>query len=231
MSIHLPEVCDKDINGLITDMNTRGYAVIQDYLRFEDLRRMQLFVETAVAKSGYEYCHFNGPEAVRGSGLEEIASSSNFEKLMHGLYERTTGQLAPNQRYYQILRCLIGESGRRNSMIFHYDSYIITALFPIHIPIVGMAGDLLMYPNKRCIRDNYLINVIDKVLIDNPLSQHVLRAGSLKESRLGSVRLKLRPGSVYFFWGYRSIHANEPCDVDKIRATAVFHYANPHRPY
>ena len=34
---------------------------------------------------------------------------------------------------------------------------------------------------------------------------------------------------MYFFWGYRSIHTNEPCDPDKLRATALFHYGDPHR--
>jgi hypothetical protein len=42
------------------------------------------------------------------------------------------------------------------------------------------------------------------------------------------VRISLVPGNLYFFWGYRSIHANAPCDIEKIRATALFHYVDPH---
>jgi hypothetical protein len=30
------------------------------------------------------------------------------------------------------------------------------------------------------------------------------------------------PGNLYFFWGYRTVHANEACDPDKIRATALW---------
>jgi hypothetical protein len=41
-------------------------------------------------------------------------------------------------------------------------------------------------------------------------------------------RIKMVPGNIYFFWGYRSIHANEACDPTKVRATALFHFANPH---
>lgn len=36
------------------------------------------------------------------------------------------------------------------------------------------------------------------------------------------------PGKLYLFWGYRSIHTNEPCDPDAIGATALFHFADPH---
>jgi len=35
-------------------------------------------------------------------------------------------------------------------------------------------------------------------------------------------------GNLYLFWGYLSVHANEPCDPDKIRATALFHFGYPH---
>jgi hypothetical protein len=35
------------------------------------------------------------------------------------------------------------------------------------------------------------------------------------------------PGNLYLFWGYRSVHANQACDPDKIRATALFHFGDP----
>ena len=42
-------------------------------------------------------------------------------------------------------------------------------------------------------------------------------------------RLIILPSTrLYFFWGYRSLHTNEPCDADAIRATALLHYADPH---
>jgi len=38
----------------------------------------------------------------------------------------------------------------------------------------------------------------------------------------------MQAGTICFFWGYRSIHTNEPCDPAKLRATALFHYGDPH---
>jgi hypothetical protein len=147
---------------------------------------------------------------------------------MHDLYKCGTGRIPTEEEVYQVLRCLAGQSGRKNSLIFHYDSYVVTAVVPILIPKGGLGGDLLMYPNTRKIRDAYLFNAIDKVLLDNPVTQQVLRA-CIDRKGIGPLRIKMVPGNIYFFWGYRSIHTNEPCDPDKIRATALFHYANPHR--
>jgi hypothetical protein len=228
MELKVPEVSEEQISTLVGELDTKGYGYIPNYVAKEDLQRMQSFVSSAIQDNGNEYVHFNGPEAVSGSGLEELAKSERFQQLVHAIYERGVGKKAPKESFYQVLRCLAGNTGKKNSLIFHYDSYVVTALVPIHIPSSGMAGDLLMYPNTRSIRSQYLMNAVDKVLLDNPLSQRVLRA-CVDSKKLSPIRVKMQPGNLYFFWGYRSIHTNEPCDPDKIRATALFHYANPHR--
>ncbi len=228
MKFTVPDVNPQQIFQLVSELETKGFACIPNYVKQDDLKKMQHFVNTAIEHSGNEYVHFNGPDAVSGSGLEELAHSEQFVRLIHDLYEQGTGKPADNEEFYQVLRCLAGPSGQKNSLIFHYDSYVVTALIPIHIPAEGLAGDLLMYPNTRKIRNSYVHNAVDKVLLDNPITQKLLR-GRIQAKRLRPIRIKMQPGNLYFFWGYRSIHTNEPCDPDKIRATALFHYKNPHR--
>jgi hypothetical protein len=66
------------------------------------------------------------------------------------------------------------------------------------------------------------------VLLDNRLTQKLLRR-TVERDPSRPTRVKMQPGNLYLFWGYRTIHTNEPCDPDKVRATALFHYANPHQ--
>jgi hypothetical protein len=58
-----------------------------------------------------------------------------------------------------------------------------------------------------------------QIILDNPATQfllrHAFRSGLLKLKQIPMV-----PGNLYLFWGYRTVHANEACDPDKIRATA-----------
>ena len=227
MSIHVPTIPIGKIQELVGQLNTKGFACLPNYLQNDDLARMQSFVRFAVDRASKETVHLKSPDSFSGSGLEELALSPGFEKLLHDLYELGTGRPAIKQDLYQVLRCLSGSSGQKHSLTFHYDSYIVTALVPIEIPSQGRSGDLLVYPNVRKVRSNYLFNVVDKVLLNNALTQNVLRA-CIDSKRLSPVRIKMVPGNLYLFWGYRSVHTNEPCDPDAVRATALFHYANPH---
>jgi hypothetical protein len=229
VSIQIPTIPTREIQELVGQLNTKGFACLPNYLQNDDLARVQSFVKVAVDRASKETVHIQNPEGFSGSGLEELAHSPGFRKLLHDLYEHGTGRPAIKEDFYQVLRCLSGRSGEKHSLNFHYDSYIVTALVPIEIPSEGRPGDLLIYPNVRKIRRNYLLNVVDKVLLHNALTQKVLRS-CIDSKRLSPVRIKMVPGHLYLFWGYRSVHANEPCDPDAIRATALFHYANPHTP-
>lgn len=160
--------------------------------------------------------------------MGELPKSEAFKNLCRRLYEAGTGRAATEAKFYQVLRCLQGRAGQTRSWYFHYDSYVVTALLPVAIPSEGPRGDLLIIPNTRHIRRLYLTNLLDKLLIENRFAQAVLRSIT-RRRRFNTVSIQLQPGNIYLFWGYRSIHTNEACDPDKLRATALFHYGNPHR--
>jgi hypothetical protein len=223
----IPEISRDTIVDLVADMNRVGFGVVPGYLKEADLEDLRQVVETAVAAAGGEYVAFTGQESVAGTLLDKLSGSRPFVDLLHQVYEVGARRLAPNQSLYQVLRCLKGKSGLKHAFRFHYDSYVVTALLPVIIPSQGSPGHLVMAPNCRPIRSSYLFNLLDKIILDNPATQFLLRY----TSRSGLLRLKqirMVPGNLYLFWGYRSVHANEPCDPDKIRATALFHFGDPH---
>ena len=226
--LHTPStLAEETARQIVSDINSKGYGCLPSFIAPDELATMRSFAHAAVKQAGGEYAGFAGPSAVEGSTLDTLSTRHDFRELMKQIYEYGTGLKAPNTPFYQVLRCLSGESAKKHSLNFHYDSYVVTALIPIEIPTSGLTGDLLILPNTRKIRTSYLINVVDKMVLDNRLTQNFLRL-MIRWRKLSVVRLKPVPGNIYFFWGYRSIHTNEACDPDKVRATALFHYANPH---
>lgn len=208
-------------------IDREGFAVIEDYVAPHDLHTAQEFVRQAVAANGGNYLALTGPDRLGGTFLEEWPRNPAFLALCRGIYETSFGRPAPAPAFHQVLRCLSGSRAAANSLNFHYDSYLLTALIPILMPERGESGDLLIIPNTRRLRAHYALNFLDKIALDNPLSQAVLR-GLYRRGHRSIRRLKLEPGNLYLFNGYRSIHTNEACDPDTIRSTALLHSIDPH---
>ncbi len=208
-------------------IETDGYAMVSGFVPPEELAKAQDFVRQKIADNGGQYVGFSGQQNLGGTFLERLPTDPDFQALCRKIYEGGTGASAPEVNFYQILRCLSGTQAKQHSMRFHYDSYTVTALIPIMMPSRGSKGNLIIIPKTRPIRKSYWTNVLDKILVDNRLSQVFFRF-AYKHHLRRMISLELKPGNLYFFWGYRSLHTNEPCDADEIRSTALLHYADPH---
>jgi hypothetical protein len=213
--------------ALAEQITLNGYAVVNDFVPQNKLQVAQAFVVDAVEANGGEYIGFSGTEHLKGTFLASLPDDPNFVALCRRIYESEVGRPAPEVGFYQILRCLSGASAKNHSMRFHFDSYVLTALIPITVPDHGNPGRLIIHPNTRTIRKSYVRNLLDKALCDNKISQALLNVAYRRGSKR-MIRLPLKPGNLYLFWGYRSLHTNEPCDADAIRVTALLHYADPH---
>jgi len=217
-----------DPKKLAEQITSSGFAVLENYIGATDLKLAQRFVSAAVKKNGGNCVIFRGPrEDLAGTFMYDLPKKPDFVKLCCDIYEAGTGNQAPKPDCYQVLRCLSGPLGKKNSMRFHFDTYMLAALIPIMIPPQGPPGDLLILPNARRVRKFYASSLIDKVILASTLKQrHLKNMHAHNDERL--IRAKLIPGNLYLFWGYMSAHTNEECDADKIRSTALFHYFDPH---
>jgi hypothetical protein len=210
---------------LSQEIDRDGYGVIQNFLSENEIGPLREFAEATVQASGGEYIGLTNPKALAGTLLSRLQTSVALNNVCQGLTDIRTGELGKTFNIMQIIRFLRGSSGREASARFHYDSYIVTAVLPIAIP--PGEGNLLLMRSSRPIRHWYLRNVFDKLMIEGKRIQKRLQVLSQSKSEL-IISIKLKPGDLYLFWGYQSIHTNQPCDPTKLRATAVYHYGDPH---
>jgi hypothetical protein len=221
------ELADDEVAVLVRDIERSGYAVLRQYVPPQDIDELRLFVREAVAAAGGSYVALTGDIPVASTALGAMAHSLGLKRIFRRAYELAASAPAKDDGYHQVLRCLTGDVGQKNSLQFHFDSYVVTALLPIEVPAGQNTGELILLRNTRPIRKRYLTNLADKIVLDNSLTQRVLRnMAARKADRF--VRLPMVPGDLYFFWGYRSVHTNMPSDPDKVRATALFHFGDPH---
>jgi hypothetical protein len=213
---------------LVNDMDQQGHAVIEHAFSPQALEDMRLYVKREAVRHNGQYFAYHGLKALAASPMAELAASPALTTTLDRLHRHATGASAASSEVFPVLRCVQGGSGARESNAFHYDATLLTVLVPIFIPEEGeQRGDLVLFPNLRPVRSSVAINVLEKALLQNKVSRRLLRHG-IEAGWFKPQTLRLVPGNLYVFWGYRSLHANQPCSPDVTRATALFHYGDPH---
>ena len=215
-------------NRVVADIRKQGFACIPDYLDARQLARLRSEVAAQALQHQGNYFAYHGGPTLDHSLLGLLAESAEFRTLLDSIHRLSCARPAVDPTIRPVLRCVQGETGRRESNAFHYDATLVTALVPVEIPQdAEQCGDLLLFPNVRPVRASALVNLLEKALLQNRLSRGLL-VRAIARGWVKPVRLILRPGNLYLFWGYRTLHANEPCSPTHRRATALFHYGDPH---
>lgn len=211
--------------SLARQISENGIGIAGDFFPTPLIAEAAQFARDAVESNNGEYVSFVGDD-LPGFLLGEMGEAPWFRDLCEKLYRELSGKPPPDTPFYQVLRCLSGSTGRANSNYFHYDSYMLTILVPIVIPKGAERGSLILLPAARPVRRNYLVNAIEKMILDRKWIQSIIRRRM--ESSPQRLRVDLEPGTMYAFCGYRSLHTNEPCAEHDLRVTLLFHYGNPH---
>lgn len=213
---------------IVSEMEQQGFSVIEGFLSEEQLEAARQHVNYEVERHEHEYFALQGQDAVKGSIFEQVSVSPQVTNLFRQIYSSGIGQPPRSPEIFPALRCLQGNTGKRESYYFHYDAAALTALIPLVTPTEGRyCGDFIFFPNLRAIRSNLYVNILEKAVMQNTLTQKLITF-AVKRGWLKPAKIKIVPGNAYFFWGYRSLHANEPCDPKALRSTVLLHYGEPH---
>ncbi|GFM89672.1 hypothetical protein PSCICO_50710 [Pseudomonas cichorii] len=224
----LPAFDAQHVQQLANDIDANGFTTLKNILSSTDLEQLRDFTDSRAAKHPGEYFAYHGETALGESLLASLWSDPEFKQLMAGLYRHAARQESPSEQIFPVLRCIQGSQGIRESNCFHFDASLVTALIPIYIPVDGEeCGDLMLFANARKLRSNVARNVVEKALLQNRFSRW-MTCIAINRGWLAPKVLKLEPGNIYLFWGYRSLHANQPCSPGLKRATAILHFGDPH---
>ncbi|HEY4134461.1 MAG TPA: hypothetical protein VGO34_04535 [Alphaproteobacteria bacterium] len=215
---------------LFADLQREGVACLEDAVTPEYLQLCRARVEELLREKGERYFTIIQPWKENPSfPFELLATDPAFLALMRNLSVRGhSPDSVAGQELYNVLRVIAGQDSGTRAFEFHYDATVVTILMPLFIPggEPNKSGDLVALPLHRGYRRFALLNVIEKVLLQNPIAYRLYGRRFGKGDR--NV-VKLKSGNLYFFWGYRTLHGNLPCEPNRRRATLLFHYGDPHR--
>jgi hypothetical protein len=225
----LPVLPPEVLDDLGAAMDACGVGVLSSVVAPGLLAEMSDYIHQELAHRGGQYFSMEGPQWIADSPLAPLARSAGLQRVLGSLWEHAMHTRVPQNALAPSLRVLSGTVGLKHSFLFHYDSYVVTALIPLLIPDGQDEphGDLVLFPNLRPVRRNALFNICEKALVENALACRFWRMPWVQR-RLQARVVPMKPGHIYFFWGMRCLHANQPCLPGSVRSTALFHFGDPH---
>lgn len=218
--------------GLLEEITSHlqkdGFYCLRGAVGADTLQIFQQEIHKLVKEKGERYFSVINACKDAGSPFHALQQSPYLQTFLHELVRlANTGRNVGNDNL-SVLRVVTGKNTDGQSLRFHYDATMITALIPVIIPkgALESCGHLLAFKNSRPVRRWSFLNFIEKVLIQNKLSQKLISAFALR--KVDQYVHPLEEGNIYFFYGYRTLHANLPVDPSFLRATMLFHFGNPH---
>ena len=212
---------------LFEELQDKGFACLENAIDPEFLAACREQIDTLLDERGERFFTIIQPRNRAGGALAEMATTPGFVDLLRNLARRGHSEAAVKDfELYNVLRIIAGD-GAEGSFEFHYDATVVTVLMPLYIPegAPGTTGELIAMPNRRRYRGSAVIDILEKSLLQNPIAfrWYRQRYGAGKRNTV-----QLKPGNLYFFWGYRTFHGNLPCQPGHKRATLIFHFGDPH---
>lgn len=158
--------------------------------------------------------------------ISEFAQDERVEAFLHGLTSLSTepGYAGYRQR---VLRILDGSAIDSPPFDWHYDANAVTMLVPLVIPDDG-SGHVAMFPDHRPHRRWATLSAAERLVVHNKSYGRRLRRRY--EDDPEAFTLRLTPGDVYLFRGYRALHATLPWPRETLRVTLILQYGHPYGP-
>ena len=204
----------------------RGYAHLRGVVDAGWLAAVARYAAGLPAPAdAHEVTHRLGP------GDDEVIRALVEDRRLRGFLELVASALHPRSNpagaeiHDVTLRVINGPDPAARPLWFHYDATVLTVMLPIEIPGPEPSGELVICPNLRPFRRMAATNIIEKAIM---LSGVHRRRFYRRLHQLRTEVVRLQPGDVYLFCGYRSYHAPLPCPAGTRRVTLILHYKDVH---
>lgn len=215
----------KSTQQIFDEIEESGYSTLDHAINLSELNIIKDYILNLKNKHDGSFSVV-GHENLANSILGQLYTNTEFLKIQADLVSKKLGsEIHISESKYQVLRVLDGGNVNTQSHLFHFDNYTLTVLLPIFIPDNDNKknGDLLMIPNIRSVSSSPNKDAFIKILSQNPITRKLLKFQRIREL-LNFQSLHLKPGNLYFFWGFSSYHGNDDCNEGSLRSTALFHF-------
>jgi len=218
---------DAKVSQLVQEIDSKGIVEVKNIIQPKVLSEANSYLVKEGERMGVQSFSMRWNQ-MQPSVLTDLQKDSNLKRFLSRILINAGIDAKDDEYIHHVVRCTNGQTNDADAYAYHFDQYNLTALMPILTPIHPSAdcGDLVIYPNLRRFSKNVAINLIYKTIFQNSIASILMRS-KLAIKLFKAKVIKVKPGSLYLFYGYRTFHGNLPIDKSFRRMTALFHYNDP----
>jgi hypothetical protein len=228
--MELPTIDYGDARQICHQLDGTGVACLENVVPSDWLVQAQATVLNRLDTHGERDHFIRSPEGEENAAITAFTNSPTVHALLNDVvHQRFPDGRAIPELTGSALRIIAGPRGEGDAYWFHYDASVVTLVVPLFMPDAdpGISGELVGLFNKRPFRQSALVNILDKVVGQSGFNRsRILR--KLDDNEGSVQRIDMTVGNLYMFWGYRSLHANMPCQSGALRATLLLHFGLLH---
>jgi hypothetical protein len=212
-----------DYAGLVrrirTAMDKTGLAVLENFLNLDFLAELRSSVDelTPLCYEGKKRKPLIGSD-LQNTGFYEFAFSEFVIQLANDILEAFNVHVEAAD-IHPAMNILVGEQGQDTVKGWHFDATYLTIAMPVVMPSPTgeRDGKFRIWPNVRQFSQSPLRNRLYWNLAKIVWLRRIVK----------NYTINFAPGSLYFFYGFRSYHGTEDLDADQVRANCLFNFGGP----
>jgi len=207
------------VRRLRTGLDNTGLAVLENFIHPEFLAELRSSVDQLrpLSYASGKRKPLVGSE-LQNTGFWEVTFSDFVIQLANDVLEPFHIRLEASD-IHSVLGILIGENGQDTVRGWHFDATYLTMAMPIVMPppTGDRDGKFIIWPNIR---------QFSQSAWRNRLYSNLARVGFLRRL-VKKLAVNFVPGSLYFFYGFRSYHGTDELDPKQLRANCLINFGGP----
>jgi hypothetical protein len=217
------EEIQKDYSGLVrrirAAMDDKGLAILENFIHPDFLEELRSTVHrlTPVCYEGGKRKALIGAD-LQDTAFYEVAFSDFVIQLVNDILEARNIHVEASD-IHPAMNILVGEQGQDTVRGWHFDATYLTVAMPVVMPAPGGVrdGKFRIWPNVR---------EFSQSPFRNRRFSNLARIDLLRRMAK-NFAIPFVPGSLYFFYGFRSYHGTEELDANQLRANCLINYGGP----
>lgn len=218
-----------ELDVINKSLEDNGFVIVKNFLTENTIRRFKEFVVTKISHLNKDRFSINESE-LENTVVSEFVNSSEFIEFCENFEEKKKFKNLKFNSHY-LINFTRKKKKTDENFSFHYDAFINTIIIPININNEqdnDFSMSLELIPNYRKLTNSMILNLFQKILIQNKLFK-LFSNTRLFKFFFKSLNVKLNFDEVLIFNGFRTLHSHSISNTNtqKEKARLIIHVYNP----